>query len=45
MLHFEHSFALCWNLDLHRIDQKYSESFEIWCWRMLEKIILTDVKN
>jgi len=30
---------------LHRIDQIYIESFEIWCLRILEKIILTNVKN
>ena len=30
---------------LHRVDQKYIESFEILCLRILEKIILTDVKN
>jgi len=27
---------------LRIVDQKYLESFEIWCWRRLEKIIWTD---
>jgi hypothetical protein len=29
-----------------KIDQKYLESFEIWCWRRMEKISWTDyVRN
>jgi hypothetical protein len=29
-----------------KVDQKYLESFEIWCWRRMEKIIWADrVKN
>jgi hypothetical protein len=27
---------------LQKIDQNYLESFEMWCWRRLEKIIWTD---
>jgi hypothetical protein len=31
---------------LRKIDQKYLESFEMWCWRRMEKIIWTDrVRN
>jgi hypothetical protein len=31
---------------LRKVDQKYLESFEIWCWRRLEKISRTDrVRN
>jgi hypothetical protein len=31
---------------LRRIDQKYLESFETWCWRRIEKIVWTDhVRN
>jgi len=31
---------------LRKADQKYLESFEIWCWGSMEKVILTDrVKN
>jgi hypothetical protein len=31
---------------LRKIGQKYLESFEIWCWRRMEKIIWTDrMKN
>jgi hypothetical protein len=33
-------------LALRRVDQKYLESFEIWYWRRMEKIIWTDrVRN
>jgi hypothetical protein len=29
-----------------KVDQKYLESFEMWCWRKMEKISWTDrVKN
>jgi hypothetical protein len=27
---------------LRKIDQKYLESFEMWCWRRMEKISWTD---
>jgi hypothetical protein len=31
---------------LRAVDQKHLESFEIWCWRMMEKISRTDhVRN
>jgi hypothetical protein len=31
---------------LRKVDQKYLESFEMWCWRRMEKIIWTDrVRN
>jgi hypothetical protein len=31
---------------LQKVDQKYLESFEMWCWRMTEKISWTDhVRN
>jgi hypothetical protein len=31
---------------LRKVDQKYLESFEIWCWRRMEKISWTDrVRN
>jgi hypothetical protein len=31
---------------LQKIDQKWVESFEMWCWRRIEKIIWTDhVRN
>jgi len=43
MLHLEHGFVWCWNLDA---DQKYLESFKMWCWRRMEKISWTDhVRN
>jgi hypothetical protein len=38
------STALCgagtWTL--RTVDHKYLESFEMWCWRRMEKISLTD---
>jgi hypothetical protein len=43
-----------WRIALHgaesctarKVDQKYLESFEIWCWRRMKKISWTDrVKN
>ena len=34
------------NLALRNVDQKYLESFEMWCWRRTEKISWTDrVRN
>jgi len=33
------------NLGTPNIDKKYPENFETWCWRSLEKILWTDVKN
>jgi len=46
MLHLEHGFVWCWNLDARAADEKYLESFEMWCWRRMEKISWTDhVRN
>jgi hypothetical protein len=28
---------------LRKVDQKYLERFEIWCWRRMEKISWTDL--
>jgi hypothetical protein len=37
-------YAETWTL--RKVDQKYLESFEIWCWRKMEKISWTDhVRN
>ena len=34
------------NWTLWKVDQKYLESFEVWCWRRMEKISWTDrVRN
>jgi len=30
------------NLTLREVDQKYLESYELWCWRRMEKINWTD---
>jgi hypothetical protein len=36
--------ATTWTL--RKVDQKYLESFEMWCWRRVEKISWTDcVRN
>jgi hypothetical protein len=29
-------------MTFRKVDQKYLESFEMWCWRRMEKNILTD---
>jgi hypothetical protein len=38
------SIALCGaeTLTLQAVDQKYLESFKMWCWRRMEKISWTD---
>jgi hypothetical protein len=33
MPHFEHSFASAGTWSLRKIDQKYLEILEIWCWK------------
>jgi hypothetical protein len=38
MLHLKHS-AETWAVG--KVDQKYFESFEVWCWRRMEKISRT----
>ena len=42
MLHLEHSCVWCWNSDTWKVDQKYLESIEMWCWRRMENISWTD---
>jgi hypothetical protein len=42
LLHLEHSFVWCWNLDTAKVDQKCLENYEMWCWRRMEKISWTD---
>jgi hypothetical protein len=42
------SIALCWaeTLTLRAVDQKHLESFEMWCWRRMEKMSWTEhVRN
>jgi hypothetical protein len=41
------SIALCdaETLTLRKLDQKYLESFEMWCWRRMKKISWTDRVN
>jgi hypothetical protein len=31
------------NWTLRAVDQKHLENFEMWCWRMMEKISWTDL--
>jgi hypothetical protein len=46
MLHLENCFVGAETWTLRKIDQKYVESFEMWCWRKMEKISWTDrVRN
>jgi len=40
--HLEHSFVWWETETLRTVDQKYLESFEMWCWRMMEQITWTD---
>jgi hypothetical protein len=46
MLHLERSFYGAETWGLRAVDQKHMESFEMWCWRRMEKISWTDhVRN
>jgi hypothetical protein len=46
MLCLEHSFGGAYNWTLRKVDQKYVDNFEMWCWRGVEEIGLTDrVRN
>jgi hypothetical protein len=46
MLRLEHTFYGSESWTLRKVDQKYLESSEMWCWRRVEKISWTDsVKN
>ena len=46
MLHLEHGFYGAETWTLREADQKYLDSFEMWCWRRMEKISWTDhVRN
>jgi hypothetical protein len=31
VLDLGHRFVWCWNLDTLKVDQKYLDSFEMWC--------------
>ena len=46
MEHLERSFCDAGSWTLRKVDQKYLESFELWCLRRMEKISWTDrVRN
>jgi hypothetical protein len=41
-----HEFLKCCDLDTRKVDEKYMESFEMWCWGKMAKISQTDrVRN
>jgi hypothetical protein len=42
VIHLEHSFVWCWNLDTSEGKSEIPGMFEIWCLRRMKKIILTD---
>jgi len=45
-LHLEHSLYGAETWTIRAVDQKHLESFEVWCWRRMEKISWTDhVRN
>jgi hypothetical protein len=41
-LHLEHSCVVLKRGHFGKVDQKYLESFAMWCWRRMEKISWTD---
>jgi len=46
MLHLEHGFVWCWNLDASGSRSQIPGKFEMWCWRRMEKISWTEhVRN
>ena len=46
MLHLEHSLYGSETWTIRAVDQKHLERFEMWCWRRMENISLTDhVRN
>ena len=42
MLHLEHRFLWCWNLDTSGSRSEIPGKFWMWCWRRMEKISWTD---
>jgi hypothetical protein len=42
VLHLEHSFIGADIWAFRKVDQKYLQGFEVWCWKRLEKISWTD---
>jgi len=46
VLKFEHILYGAEICTLRRVDKKFQNNFEMWCWRRMEKISLTDrVRN
>jgi hypothetical protein len=41
-LHLEHTLHGAETWTLRKVDQKYLERFEMWCWRKMEKIGRTE---
>jgi hypothetical protein len=42
VVHLERSYYGADSWTLRKVDQKHLESFEMWCWRTMEKICWTD---
>jgi len=42
-LHCEHNFVGAEIWTLRKVDHKYTQHFEMWCWRRTEKFIWTDL--
>ena len=42
LLHCEHSFVGAELWTIRKADQKYTQRFEMWCWRKMEEFIWTD---
>jgi len=42
---FEYCFVRCWEWTLRKVDQKYLESFEMWCWEMMDISWTDHVRN
>ena len=42
VLHLEHSYVWCCNLDTSKSGSEIPGRFKMWCWRRMEMISLTD---
>ena len=45
VVHLEHSLCRAENWTLWKVEQKYLESFEMWCWKKMESRWTDHVKN
>jgi predicted oxidoreductase (fatty acid repression mutant protein) len=44
VLHFEHSCVTAETWTLRKVDQKYLENFEVWCWRRMRLLDRSQLK-